>query len=83
MGGKVWSAEEEKYFWEVIVPQAPAGLDSVSKQAKKEAHTAWAPLSMQMEREMTKRLKPEERLRRIYTPIGCCKSWASICTYRP
>lgn len=73
MVGKVWSAEEEKHFWEVIVPQAPAGLDSVSKQAKKESHTAWAPLSEQMEREMTRRLKPGEQLRRKYTPIGCCK----------
>ncbi|KAJ4389218.1 hypothetical protein N0V93_006681 [Gnomoniopsis smithogilvyi] len=71
MGGKVWSAEEEEYLWEAIVPQAPAGLDSASKQAKKEARTAWAPLSSQMEQEMTKRLKPEEHLRRKYTPSGC------------
>lgn len=73
MGGKVWSAEEEKFFWEVIVPQAPAGLDAASKQAKKDVHMAWAPLSRQMEREMARRLKPEERPRRKYTPIGCCK----------
>lgn len=74
MGGKVWTTEEERYFWTEIAPLAPAGLDDVSKKAKshREIAKAWAPLAIKMRQEMERRLQPGDQLLRKYTHVGCC-----------
>jgi hypothetical protein len=67
MGGKTWSSEEEKYFWEVIVPQ--------SQQAVRPGDRlhSWDTLASMMQEAMG------EPRRRDYTRTMLCMFAALPC----
>lgn len=59
MGGKIWSADEERAFWTIIVPEASAGRDAPSQGT-------FAPLVDRMK-------QIGDSSRRNYTAQGLCK----------
>jgi hypothetical protein len=60
MGGKTWSMEEERFFWQVIVPQSPQAV------AESDRRHSWESCAAIMQREMGK-----QRLR-DYTRTMLC-----------
>lgn len=65
MGGKVWSAEEEKYFWEHVIPYSTkrVGTDRSAHREKD-----WTALAAQMQQSLG------VDARRAYSAIALCKS---------
>jgi hypothetical protein len=49
MGGKTWSMEEERFFWQVIVPQSPQAV------AESDRRQSWESCAAIMQREMGKK----------------------------
>lgn len=46
MGGKTWQMEEEHFFWRVVVPQSPEGLEP------SERRLSWKQCADLMSREL-------------------------------
>lgn len=61
MGGKTWSAEEERYFWEVVVPQSQQAV-----RPNERLHS-WETLAIMMQEAMG------EPRRREYTRTMLCR----------
>lgn len=64
MGGKHWSAEEEAYFWNTIIPKSP------KRQGirRNDPEMSWEELAAEMNTVFD---GPERR--RVYTAQGICK----------
>lgn len=62
MGGKTWSAEEERYFWLEIIPQSPSAV------RLKDRLQTWDACAGLMQRAMG------EPRRRDYTKTMLCAS---------
>ncbi|KAI9898501.1 hypothetical protein N3K66_006861 [Trichothecium roseum] len=56
MGGKTWSRDEERHFWETIVPQSPQAADPANRSL------TWKGCAAEMQQLMG------DSRRRIYTP---------------
>lgn len=61
MGGKVWSTEEERVFWEVVVPVSPNAANPAKRLL------SWAECVELMKREIG------GNARREYTQTMLCK----------
>ncbi|KAK1827062.1 hypothetical protein QBC39DRAFT_267782 [Podospora conica] len=66
MGGRHWSAEEEAYFWQTVIPKSPKrqGDD------KQNAEVSWKELAEEMNRVFA---GPNQR--RNYTGQGIFEHW--------
>jgi hypothetical protein len=64
MGGKVWSREEEEYFWTILVPQSAKRLGDDIKNNQEQS---WEWISEQMAIGMA------EKARRKYTYLCVCE----------
>lgn len=60
MGGKTWSRDEERHFWETIVPQSPQAADPANRSL------TWKGCAAEMQQLMG------DSRRRIYTPTMLC-----------
>ncbi len=66
MGGKIWGAEEERYFWKVIVPMSVKSQGTMRLAGKGEK--SWEECA----EKMLANFPPGER-RREYTAQSLCK----------
>jgi len=69
MGGKVWSAEEEKYFWGTIMKNSPKRL---GRNRTLRDEWPWNECAKRMHAHFG------ERARRNYTGLGLCKFFIQL-----
>jgi hypothetical protein len=73
MGGKVWTLEEERYFWKVVVPSSAKrkGIHLSNPEQK------WSDLATKMQHDMG------DKAKRTYTPLMLCMPRLRYSLYLP